>query len=87
MNKHRSTSFPLGVGALGGANCFLHFTIELFPITLLVNSKVNIQVQPLDHIQLVHCASFQDKQTDGTMHPNAAVMAMLGVTIGLTHPL
>jgi hypothetical protein len=53
---------------------------------MLENSKVNIQVQPLDHIQFVHCASFQDKQTDGTMHPNVAVMAMLGVTIGLTHP-
>jgi hypothetical protein len=25
-------------------NCFLHFTIELFPVTLLENAKVNIWI-------------------------------------------
>ncbi len=43
-NIRRSTSFPLSGGALAGRNCFLHFTIELFPITLLENSKFNIQI-------------------------------------------
>jgi hypothetical protein len=37
-----------------------------------------------DHIQIVHCAFSQDKQTDGTTHPNVPVAAILGVMIEST---
>jgi hypothetical protein len=60
------------------------FTIKLFPITLHENSKVEQYPDTLDHIQFMHCAASQGKQTDGTMHPNVAVAAMLDVIIEST---
>jgi hypothetical protein len=34
----------------------------------------------------MHCASSQEKQTDGKMHPNIPAIAMLGVMIESTLP-
>jgi hypothetical protein len=56
----------------------------LFPITLHENSKVEQYPDTLNHIQFMHFAASQVKQTDGTIHPIVPVAAMLDVIIEST---
>ena len=47
-----------------GRNCFLHFTIELFPITLLENSKINIWIRGIIYDLCIVCLLKISKQME-----------------------